>query len=80
VRAPVLLLHGLTDVVAPVEPVRALAAEQPALRLVEIAETGHNPYYVRKRATAEAIRSFLNDVDRHAAADSPSATLSAAGK
>jgi pimeloyl-ACP methyl ester carboxylesterase len=76
----VLLLHGPTDIVARVEPVRALAAAQPALRLVEIAETGHNPYYVRKQTTANAIRDFISSVDRKRAPAAASATLSAAGK
>lgn len=60
VQAPVLLIHGPNDFVAPIAPVRALAAEAlPSL--VEIPDAGHNPYYTQKAPTIAAIRAFIRD-------------------
>jgi len=55
VPAPVTLIHGPKDSIAPVEPVRALAAAHPSLRLTEIVGAAHNPYYTHKDATLAAI-------------------------
>lgn len=61
-RAPVLLIHGPNDFVAPIGPVRTLAAEA-SLSLVEIAEAGHNPCFTHRAPTVEATRAFLRGVD-----------------
>jgi pimeloyl-[acyl-carrier protein] methyl ester esterase len=59
VRAPVTVIHGPHDTVAPVSRVRELAAALPALRLVEIAGAGHNPYYSHRAATLAALEAAL---------------------
>jgi pimeloyl-ACP methyl ester carboxylesterase len=59
VRAPVLLIHGPNDFIAPIGPVRALAAALAAVRLAEIAEAGHNPCFTHKAATLTVVRDFL---------------------
>lgn len=61
--APVTVIHGPDDPVAPVGPVRALAATYPAVRLIEIAGASHNPYFTRRDATVAAIRATLADMD-----------------
>ena len=59
VHAPVLVIHGPGDTVAPIEPVRALAAARADVRLVEIAGAGHNPYHSDHGAFVAALESAL---------------------
>jgi pimeloyl-ACP methyl ester carboxylesterase len=61
VRAPILLIHGSTDMVAPIEPVRALA-NQSRLTLIEVPSAGHNPYYTQRDPTVRAIQWFLDGI------------------
>jgi pimeloyl-ACP methyl ester carboxylesterase len=58
VRAPIQLIHGANDQVAPIEPVRAIAADAN-LPLIEIPAAGHNPYYTQRALSVRAIRRFL---------------------
>lgn len=42
-RGPFTVIHGTRDIVAPVGPVRALAATRANVRYIELREAGHNP-------------------------------------
>jgi cis-3-alkyl-4-acyloxetan-2-one decarboxylase len=77
-RVPVMLIHGPNDLVTPISPVRALAAER-SLRLVEILEAGHNPCFTHPAATVEAICAFLHDVDGARGRGSMTTPLAAEG-
>jgi len=59
VRAPVHLIHGSADAVAPVSAVRELAADHPEISYVEIPEAGHNPFFTHKEAFVVAVESAL---------------------
>jgi pimeloyl-ACP methyl ester carboxylesterase len=78
VRAPIFMIHGLTDMVAPIEPVRALAVEAN-LPLAEIDDAGHNPYYTQRGPTVRAIRSFLGNISDQPRAMFPTSTFAAGG-
>lgn len=69
---PVTIIHGPDDPVTPIGPVRALVAAHPALRLVEIAGAGHNPYFTQPAAMVRAIRAALDDVDDASQGATPS--------
>lgn len=56
---PLLLIHGTADRLAPVEPVRALAAARPGTRLVEIPGAGHNPLVSHPELVAGELRRFF---------------------
>jgi pimeloyl-ACP methyl ester carboxylesterase len=75
VRAPILLVHGPNDLVAPIEPVRELAVKAN-LPLTEIAVAGHNPYYTQRDATVRAIQSFLSMTDVQPPSRAPMSSLS----
>ena len=49
VRAPMTVLHGRGDLVAPVERVRALALVRPDVRYIEV-PAGHNPCFTNPTA------------------------------
>jgi pimeloyl-ACP methyl ester carboxylesterase len=55
VQAPVLLIHGPRDSIAPIGPVRGLATANPRLRLIEIPGAGHNPYFSHLAESVAAI-------------------------
>ena len=59
VQAPVLVIHGPGDTVAPIEAVRSLAAARSDVRLVEIPGAGHNPYHSHHDAFVAALESVL---------------------
>ena len=77
VRAPIQLIHGPNDQVAPIEPVRALAVDA-GISLVEIPAAGHNPYYTQREPVVQAIRRFLGEVSELASKE-PEATQPATG-
>lgn len=51
---PFTVLHGAGDIVAPVEPVRALVRTRPDVQYTEVA-TGHNPCFTCSTAFYEAL-------------------------
>lgn len=63
VSVPVTMIHGPLDTVAPVGPVRELAAARPNLRYVEIGEAGHNPFFSHR---AETIAAMLSATEQQA--------------
>lgn len=77
VQAPIQLIHGPNDLVAPIEPVRALAIDAD-LPLIEIPEAGHNPYYTQRDMSVRAIRRFLLEGTERTT-DAPDGTTPAAG-
>jgi pimeloyl-ACP methyl ester carboxylesterase len=60
VQAPIQLIHGPNDQVAPIGPVRALAFDAD-LPLIEIPAAGHNPYYTQRELSVRAILRFLRE-------------------
>ena len=61
IGAPTLLIHGEHDRTAPLEPVAALAATRPHLRLCVVPGAGHNPLISHERLVVEAIERFLDE-------------------
>jgi pimeloyl-ACP methyl ester carboxylesterase len=58
-QAPVTLIHGANDWVAPVESVRALAAQHPEIPYHEIPTAGHNPSCTQRDSFLAALGSAL---------------------
>lgn len=56
---PITIIHGPADRVTAIDPVRTLVQTHPALRLIEIAGAGHNPYFTHPGATLAAIDEAL---------------------
>lgn len=54
---PVALVHGLEDVLIPVERAREMKAALAAARLLELPEVGHSPALEAPAATAKALKS-----------------------
>lgn len=54
-RAPLTLVHGVGDTVAPVRPVQELARGRQNTTLLVIAGAGHNPYFSHKDEVVAAI-------------------------
>ncbi len=59
VQAPVRLIHGVEDRIAPVAAVRALTAAHAQISLVEIPGAGHNPYFTHKHTFMLALDQAL---------------------
>ena len=58
-QAPVRLIHGSADPVAPVSAARELAAAHPAVPYIEITGAAHNPFFTHKDAFVCAVESAL---------------------
>jgi 3-oxoadipate enol-lactonase len=56
---PVVVVHGLADVLIPVERSREMAALIPQAKLVELAGVGHSPALEAHIETAEALKGLL---------------------
>ncbi len=56
---PVVIVHGLADVLVPVERARAMKAALPAALLMELPGIGHCPPYEAPEQTAAALKSLL---------------------
>ncbi len=54
---PVVLVHGLDDVLIPVERAREMKSVLAAARLLELPEVGHSPALEAPAATAKALKS-----------------------
>jgi pimeloyl-ACP methyl ester carboxylesterase len=68
VDCPVLILRGDHDVVVPASVSERLAAILPHARVQVIAECGHTPNHERPAETARAVRQFVDEAARGAAA------------
>jgi 2-hydroxy-6-oxonona-2,4-dienedioate hydrolase len=62
IAAPVLVIRGANDPIAPRLWARELADLAPAGRYAEVADTGHTVNYMAPRALARAVRRFIRDV------------------
>lgn len=62
-EVPVLVVQGLDDVIALPENGRLLAAEHSDTRLVEVAGAGHALLPERPDAVADAVVTFLRDIE-----------------
>ena len=62
ITAPVLVMRGANDPIAPRLWSRELAALAPAGRYAEVADTGHTVNYMAPRTLARAVRRFIRDV------------------
>lgn len=60
VSFPVVLIHGDTDVLIPVERAQEIKAVLPFARLVELLNTGHMPMMESPKGTAESLRLLIN--------------------
>lgn len=60
-RIPVLCIHGLDDVTAPIEAVRGLCAAHPRWRLLELA-ADHHPWLRAGQTCHSAIDTFLRAI------------------
>lgn len=58
---PLLLIHGTADGIAPIDPVRALAATRPRTHLIEVPGAGHNPLVSHPKLVAEALQRFFDE-------------------
>jgi pimeloyl-[acyl-carrier protein] methyl ester esterase len=58
VRVPTLVVHGARDMIAPVEAGRWLARAIPGARLVEIADSGHLPFFTHRERFVAALESL----------------------
>ncbi|CAG1007005.1 partial Lipase 3, partial [Anaerolineales bacterium] len=56
VSFPVVLIHGDTDALIPVERAREIKAVLPSARLVELLDTGHMPMMESPKGTAESLK------------------------
>lgn len=56
---PVVLAHGMEDVLVPVERAREMKAALPSAVLVELPGVGHSPPYEAPGQTAAALRNLL---------------------
>jgi pimeloyl-ACP methyl ester carboxylesterase len=61
ITQPTLIIHGDTDLIAPLESARWLAETLPNARLVVLEGAGHVPIMTRSHDVAREIRSFLGD-------------------
>ncbi|WP_218603228.1 alpha/beta fold hydrolase [Pseudonocardia abyssalis] len=74
VRVPVLLLHGDRDALVPVSAARAVAAQHPAWRYVELPGAGHLPQLQEPATVARLVGGWLDGLPgESAAADGPAA-------
>ena len=63
-EAPILVIQGLDDRIAPPENGRRLASEYPTrVRLLEIPETGHLVLFERPDLVIPAILSFVREIE-----------------
>jgi len=56
---PVVLLHGLEDILIPVSRAEEMLAAQPAARLTRLPGVGHLPFWEAPAETAEALLGLL---------------------
>lgn len=56
---PVVIIHGLTDVLVPVERAREMKAALPSALLMELPGVGHSPSYEAPEQTAAALKQLL---------------------
>lgn len=56
---PIVLIHGLTDALIPVERARSLKATVPNAHLTEIPDVGHMPMMDASQETAQALKELL---------------------
>lgn len=56
---PVVLAHGMEDVLVPIERAREMKAALPSAVLVELPGVGHSPPYEAPEQTAAALRKLL---------------------
>jgi 3-oxoadipate enol-lactonase len=54
---PIVLVHGLVDILIPVDRARSVKAAMPTAHLAEIPGAGHMPMMEAPQATAEALKS-----------------------
>jgi 3-oxoadipate enol-lactonase len=54
---PIVLIHGLVDILIPVDRARSVKAAMPTAHLAEIPGAGHMPMMEAPQATAEALKS-----------------------
>jgi pimeloyl-[acyl-carrier protein] methyl ester esterase len=59
IAAPVLVVHGARDMLAPVEAGRWLARNLPDARLLEIADAAHLPFFSHREAFVRAVEAHL---------------------
>jgi 3-oxoadipate enol-lactonase len=59
-----LMISPQEDIVIPPPALRALAREVPGARLVELAHTGHSPYFENARLFNHHLEDFLRNIDR----------------
>jgi pimeloyl-ACP methyl ester carboxylesterase len=62
VRVPTLILHGLEDVIVPVDVARYVAAQIPTGRVVELPGVGHLTFAAGAELVGDQVESFLTDV------------------
>jgi 3-oxoadipate enol-lactonase len=60
VRFPVVLVHGTSDALIPVERAREMKVALPSAHYVELSAIGHMPMMEDAAALADALRFFLN--------------------
>ena len=65
IQAPALVVTGADDAIIPPAEARKLAAEIPDSVLVEIPDAGHLPNLEQPQAFNEAVRRFLEGLERH---------------
>jgi 3-oxoadipate enol-lactonase len=56
---PVVIVHGLKDVLVPVDRAREIKAVLPSARLFELPNVGHSPFLEAPVETAEALKSLM---------------------
>lgn len=59
-----LVISPQEDIVIPPPALRALARAVPGARCVELAQTGHSPYFERAQAFNQCLEDFLRDLDK----------------
>ena len=62
IEAPVLIVTGEDDPLAPLEEARLIGAELPYVRMVELARCGHYPFVEQADLFIDAVQSFLKDI------------------